>query len=117
MSKLSALNHCHDDFCISKNYSFEKVKASDSRGGGNLHTWGGVELWGDFLNVSQLWSKIEINLFGETTAADLKIANIMSGIMSHSSLYPCIWCYGKTKELSECATLKTIRNIRENSDI
>ena len=40
-------------------------------------------------NVSQLWSDLRISNFDGTIATDLKLANIIAGIMSSSSLYAC----------------------------
>ncbi len=48
-------------------------------------------------NVLQLWSMLDINqLFKEKenvrVAADLKLCNIIIGLMSHSCNHPCSWC-------------------------
>lgn len=69
----------------------------------------------NYENVAQLWSAININTsmnkFESTIATDLKLANIISGIMSHSSLFPCTWCVGEKKNLSERAKFRTIGSI------
>lgn len=69
-------------------------------------------------NVLKLWSALKINEFinefDGKIAVDLKLANILCGIMSHSSLYPCTWCYSKKDELSECSQLRTLQNILDN---
>lgn len=45
------------------------------------------------VNVSRIWSAIDLNTslskFIATIATDLKLANILSGMMAHSSKYPC----------------------------
>ncbi|CAH0555135.1 unnamed protein product [Brassicogethes aeneus] len=63
----------------------------------------------NYENVSQLWSEININNFKGTIATDLKLANILVGIMSHSSNYPCTWCYASKNNLKVCDTYRTIK--------
>lgn len=46
----------------------------------------------NYHNVFLLWRAIHINEFDGTIATDLKLANILSGLMSHSSQNPCTWC-------------------------
>ena len=41
-------------------------------------------------------------------------SNIMVGIMSHASLFPCTWCYASKNELDKCGTYRTIGNTMEN---
>lgn len=55
----------------------------------------------NYNNVSLLWSELNINDFLGTIATDLKLANIISGIMSHSSSFPCTWCYAKKMNLKK----------------
>ena len=45
-------------------------------------------LW-DLLDLSSLNNRVEGHM---TVAADLKMANILTGIMPHSSAHPCTWC-------------------------
>jgi hypothetical protein len=67
----------------------------------------------NYENVSKLWSVINVNDFDGTIATDLKLANILVGIMSHSSLFPCTWCYAMKDKLDECGALRTISNSKE----
>ena len=48
----------------------------------------------NYVNVKKLWLKIGLhNLQREfTIATDLKLCNILVGLMSHSSTHPCCWC-------------------------
>lgn len=62
-------------------------------------------------NVAELWSAININPFVDTIAVDLKLANIIAGLMSHSSAHPCTYCFAEKKKLSEPAELRTIGSI------
>ena len=47
-----------------------------------------------YVNVKRLWinSDIDSRRRKYTVATDLKLCNIMLGMMSHSSLHPCCWC-------------------------
>lgn len=68
----------------------------------------------NYENVLQLWSAININNFDGTIATDLKLANIMTGIMSHSSMHPCTWCVANKNNLSERGPFRTIGNVVQN---
>jgi hypothetical protein len=72
----------------------------------------------NYENVFQLWSAIGINAqnnsYESTIATDLKLANIMSGLMTHSSLHPCTWCIAEKGKLDEKKELRTIGNIITN---
>lgn len=65
-------------------------------------------------NVGQLFSALNITPFDGTIATDLKLANILIGIMSHSSAYPCTYCYAKHDELHTCSELRTTANVLKN---
>lgn len=68
----------------------------------------------NYSNVVQLWSSLGINNFEGTVATDLKLANILVGIMSHASLYPCTWCYSSKNEMNKCGLYRTVGNSLEN---
>lgn len=71
----------------------------------------------NYQNVAQLWSELNINSFSGTIATDLKLANILVGVMSHSSSYPCTWCYAKKDELqipNIAENLRTFANVMAN---
>lgn len=65
-------------------------------------------------NVKQLWSDIGIDELNGTTSADLKLCNIMSGVMPCSSTYPCCYCEVSKENLEGSSNLRTIKNIKEN---
>lgn len=71
----------------------------------------------NYANVSLLWSEIDINNSRGTMAIDLKLANIVAGIMPHSSLHPCTFCLANKNNLGERAELRTIRNTLQNYEI
>lgn len=62
----------------------------------------------NYFNVSKIWEILGINSFLDTIATDLKLGNIMTGLMSHSSTYPCTWCDAPSKNLNNCGTYRTI---------
>ena len=64
----------------------------------------------NYENVHQLWNMLSINQFSYTIATDLKLGNILAGLMSHSSMYPCTWCFVNKKELHERGEFRTIGN-------
>lgn len=61
-------------------------------------------------NVSEIWKMLNINDFSCTIATDLKLANILLGIMSHSSSYPCTWCFCENNNLENVGSPRTIGN-------
>lgn len=67
----------------------------------------------NYENVSDLWQTLKINDFHGTFATDLKLANIMLGIMSHSSLYPCTWCFCNKNNLINVGELRTTSNCQK----
>lgn len=68
----------------------------------------------NYENVIQLWNTLGINKFVGTIAVDLKLANILCGIMAHSSMFPCTWCYARKDMLNEIGELRTVGNILAN---
>ena len=59
-------------------------------------------------NLSILWNLLHLTDFQGTIAADLKLTNILVGLMSHSSTYPCTWCTSQKEDLSIMGELRTI---------
>lgn len=76
----------------------------------------GEDVQENYENVHKLWSFIDINsvLAQGTISVDLKLANIISGLMAHSSLHPCTWCVVKKDQLENDAELRTIGVIIDN---
>lgn len=68
----------------------------------------------NYESVVQLWSELGINDFEGTIATDLKLANILVGVMSHSSLHPCCWCYANKNNLQQVDEYRTIGNGLKN---
>lgn len=60
-------------------------------------------------NVGMLWSLMNIRQFQEATiSTDLKLANILTGLMAHSSVYPCTWCTADKDNLHLCGEYRTV---------
>ena len=65
----------------------------------------------NYANISKLWNLLQINdRFKGTLATDLKLANILFGLMSHASTYPCTWCFAHKNKLEVCTTLRSMGN-------
>lgn len=64
-------------------------------------------------NINSLHKAIELHNIDATLAIDLKVANLIVGIMSHSCMYPCTWCFAHKDHLDVGSTLRTIENIEE----
>lgn len=45
---------------------------------------------------------------------DLKLGNIVLGLMSHASSFPCCWCEVEKNRLQMCGKLRTFGSIRKN---
>ena len=69
----------------------------------------------NYENVISVWSKLLIEGIHQkyTVATDLKLANIMIGLMSHTSLHPCTWCDVEKDRLEQCGQLRSIHTITE----
>lgn len=65
----------------------------------------------NYQNVLKLRSALDINKFVGTITVNLKLAKVLCGIMSHSSMYPCTWCFARKYLLHERAELRTVENI------
>ncbi|KAJ8672815.1 hypothetical protein QAD02_004075 [Eretmocerus hayati] len=63
----------------------------------------------------KLWSSIEINKINAKYAVDLKVANILAGVMSHATLYVSTWCFAPKDQLHlQCSEMRAIKNIKSN---
>ena len=51
----------------------------------------GYKVTENYANIKAIWDKLDINQIDRPykIAADLKMANILFGLMSHSSCHPC----------------------------
>lgn len=68
----------------------------------------------NYPNILLLWNLLKINDFEGTVATDLKLCNILLGIMSHASKTPCSWCYVDSDNLHKLGKARTVQSIIEN---
>ena len=67
----------------------------------------------NFENVGLLLRSLKLEKLGPyTMAVDLKLANILAGISSHASSFPCCWCEARAPTY-EKAQLRTLGRIRK----
>lgn len=70
-----------------------------------------------YRNMLILWNLLKLTSPQEhspyTFCMDLKLANIMLGLMSHACLHPCTWCDAEKDELSAEGNLRSLGKIRD----
>lgn len=75
----------------------------------------------NYNNVQLLWDLLGLNnlpekyLINTTIATDLKMANILSGFMTHASTHPCTWCDIEKNSYLDLGHLRTINRICQKS--
>ena len=74
------------------------------------------EVQENYKNLKTLWLNAHINLLDRsfTIATDLKLCNILVGLMSLSSMHPWCWCDIDKYNLDKKGTQRTIGNLRES---
>ena len=66
----------------------------------------------NYVNVKQLWNNSGVkNLSKYTIATDLKLCNILLGMMSSSSCHPCPWCDIKKEFLHQKGNPRTLSSL------
>lgn len=67
----------------------------------------------NYYNIKRLWLEAGIDKFSRrfTIATDLKLCNILLGLMSHSSSHPCSWCDIAKEKLHLKGVSRTIGSI------
>lgn len=68
----------------------------------------------NYPNVSTLWKLLKINDFKGTIATDMKLANILAGLMGHSSCNPCAYCTATKDYLGKCGEYRSIGSCSKN---
>jgi len=71
----------------------------------------------NYTNVLTLWRLLQLTnpstLSPYCIATDLKLANIMVGLMAHGSAHPCTWCDVAKPDLWSTGQLRTLGSIKE----
>lgn len=67
----------------------------------------------NYENIKRLWVHTGLHNLTKSfyIASDLKLSNIMLGLMSHSSLHPCTWCTANKYHLEKEGELRTFRSL------
>ena len=67
----------------------------------------------NYQNVKKLWLNLGLQNLDRrfTIATDLKLRNILLGMMSHSSCHPCCWCDVEKSDLWKKGTKRTIASL------
>uniref|UniRef100_A0A1I8I211 RING-type domain-containing protein n=1 Tax=Macrostomum lignano TaxID=282301 RepID=A0A1I8I211_9PLAT len=66
-------------------------------------------------NLECLWESCRLQLLSAniSIACDLKLANILLGLMAHSSSHPCTWCNVNKGSLDSCGEPRTFGSLSE----
>ena len=67
----------------------------------------------NYLNVKRLWLETRLDSLTRayTIATDLKLCNVLLGLMLHSSSHPCCWCDINKNNLNHKGVSRTIDNL------
>ena len=67
----------------------------------------------NYFNVKRLWIEAGLEKFSRrfTIATNLKLCNILLGLMTHSSCHPCCWCDITKDRLDQRGESRTIENM------
>lgn len=70
----------------------------------------------NYENVHLLWSSIGLDTVEKhfTVATDLKLANILLGLMAHGSMHPCSWCTIDKNHLQDIGEQRTFGMLKES---
>jgi hypothetical protein len=75
------------------------------------------EIQENYRNVKLIWHLLQLTnietLNPHYLATDLKLANIMLGLMAHGSSHPCSWCDVSKSQLMNKGELRTLANLLE----
>ena len=69
----------------------------------------------NFYNVKRIWHEVGLDSLTRkfTIATDLKLCNILLGLMSHSSSHPCCWCDVRKGDLRSKGVSRTIQSLTD----
>ena len=68
----------------------------------------------NYVNLKKLW-KLGLDRLQRsfTIATDLKLCNILLGLMSHSSMHPCCWCNVDKDNLDKTGNQRTFASLSD----
>lgn len=114
LSLIDLLNIDNNDNITKKRHSFFDTDSFKDSSVKKIFIIGIVpKVLENYSNIKKIWT--EIFKYGDSQvykiSGDQKIINILCGIQSHSSSYPCPWCLDKTPwKGSSLRTLGSLRN-------
>ena len=67
----------------------------------------------NYINIKRIWLEAGLDKIHRnyTIGSDLKLCNILLGLMSHSSSHPCCWCDIGKYDLNNKGTPRTIKSL------
>ena len=68
----------------------------------------------NYENVKPLLELIDAKNVQYVLSCDMKMANILSGIQSHSSAHPCCWCNIDSKSLNKTGQPRTFERLNKD---
>lgn len=68
----------------------------------------------NYWNILKLWTTVGVNRMDMpfTIATDMKLCNILTGLMAHGSLHPCTWCNVDKYHLKEDGEKRTFGDLK-----
>ena len=69
----------------------------------------------DYVNVKKIWLNLGLHKMNRkyTFATDLKLCNVLLGLMTHSSCHPCCWCEIERGNLVNKGKSRTIASLNK----
>ena len=69
----------------------------------------------NYWNILTLWTTVGVNKIDIpfTIATDMKLCNILTGLMAHGSLHPCTWCTVDKYHLKENGEGRTFGDLKQ----
>ena len=69
----------------------------------------------NYINLKKLWLSIGLHQlnYDFTIATDLKLCNILLGLMTHASMHPCCWCDTDKYNLHKKGNQRTFSSLYE----
>lgn len=70
----------------------------------------------NYTNISIIWKQLKLNdcLQNGTIASDLKVVNLICGLMSSACAHPCPYCDAASSNLKVCGNSRTVFNCKTN---
>ena len=74
------------------------------------------EIQENYCNLLKLWTILDINQLEKdfVISADLKICNILLGLMPHGATHPCCWCDAKKGSLQFEGNTRTFQGLQDH---